>query len=97
VRLSATCDTTGAVQRPSDQPGAQRYERTGQGHSGPSATWYTLFPGGCVTAQLDWTSAADPALVTEAESLIDFTTRQTLQQALEQRSGGHLHLDPLPD
>jgi membrane-associated phospholipid phosphatase/tRNA A-37 threonylcarbamoyl transferase component Bud32 len=97
VRLSATCDPTGAVQRPSDQPGAQRYERTGQGHSGPSATWYTVFPGGCVTAQLDWTSAADPALVTEAESLIDFTTRQTLQQALEQRSGGHLHLDPLPD
>jgi tRNA A-37 threonylcarbamoyl transferase component Bud32 len=96
VRLSATCDTTGAIQRPSDQPGAQRYERTDQGRSGRAATWYTVFPGGCVTAQLQWTSAADVGFATEARSIIDFTTRQALQQALEQRSGGRLHLDPLP-
>jgi hypothetical protein len=96
VRLSASCDTTGADPRPSDQPGAQRYERTGQGTSGRAATWYTVFPGGCVTAQLDWTSAADAGLATEASSIIDFTTRQALQQTLEQRSGGRLHLDPLP-
>jgi membrane-associated phospholipid phosphatase/tRNA A-37 threonylcarbamoyl transferase component Bud32 len=94
VRLSATCDTTATIQRPSDQPGAQRYERTGQGPSGRAATWYTVFPGGCVTAQLDWTSAADAGIATEARSIIDFTTRQALQQALEQRSGGRLHLDP---
>jgi tRNA A-37 threonylcarbamoyl transferase component Bud32 len=93
VRLSA-CDTTGAVQRPSDQPGAQRFERIDQGPSGRAATWYTVFPGGCVTAQLDWTSAADPGFVTEARSIIAFTTRQALQRALEQRSGGRLHLDP---
>jgi tRNA A-37 threonylcarbamoyl transferase component Bud32 len=96
VRLSATCDTTGAVQRPSDQPGTQRYERTDQGSSGRAATWYTVFPGGCVTAQLSWTSAADAGFATEARSIIDFTTRQALQQALEQHSGGRLHLDPLP-
>jgi tRNA A-37 threonylcarbamoyl transferase component Bud32 len=96
VRLSATCDTTGADPRPSDQPEAQRFERTEQGRSGRAATWYTVFPGGCVTAQLDWTSAADAGFATEAISIIDFTTRQALQQALEQRSGGQLHLDPLP-
>jgi hypothetical protein len=49
-----------------------------------------------VTAQLDWTSAADIGFVAEARLIIDFTTRQALQQALEQRSGGRLHLDPLP-
>jgi tRNA A-37 threonylcarbamoyl transferase component Bud32 len=96
VRLTATCDTTGAIQRPPDQPGAQRYERTDQGSSGRAATWYTVFPGGCVTAQLQGTSAADAGFATEARSIIDFTTRQALQQALEQRSGGRLHLDPLP-
>jgi hypothetical protein len=96
VRLSATCDTTGAIQQPSDQPGTQRYERTDQRGSGPAATWYTVFPGGCVTAQLDWTSAADIGFVAEARFIIDFTTRQALQQALEQRSGGRLHLDPQP-
>jgi membrane-associated phospholipid phosphatase/tRNA A-37 threonylcarbamoyl transferase component Bud32 len=94
VRLSATCDTTGAVQQPSDQPGAQHYERSNQSGSGRAATWYTVFLGGCVTAQLDWTSAADAGIVTEASSVIDFTTRQALQQALEQRSAGRLHLDP---
>jgi hypothetical protein len=47
-----------------------------------------------VTAQLSWTSAADPGFVTEARSIIDFTTRPALEQALEQRSGGRLHLDP---
>jgi tRNA A-37 threonylcarbamoyl transferase component Bud32 len=71
VRLSATCDTTGAIQRPSDQPGAQRFERTVQGGSGRAATWYTVFPGGCVTAQLDWTSAADAGFATEASSIIE--------------------------
>jgi membrane-associated phospholipid phosphatase/tRNA A-37 threonylcarbamoyl transferase component Bud32 len=96
VRLSATCDTTGAIPQPSDQPGAQRYERTDQSGSGPAATWYTVFSGGCVIAQLQWTSAADAGVATEARSIIDFTTRQALQQALEQRSGGRLHFDPLP-
>jgi tRNA A-37 threonylcarbamoyl transferase component Bud32 len=96
VRLSPTCDTTGAIQRPSDQPGAQRYERTDQASSGRAATWYTVFPGGCVTAQLNSTGAADPAFVTEASSIIDFTTRQALQRVLEQRSDGRLHLDPPP-
>jgi hypothetical protein len=94
VRLSATCDTTGATQQPSDQPAAQRYERTDQSRSGPAATWYTLFPGGCVTAELHSTGAADPAFATEARSVVDFTTRHALQRALEQRSGGRLHLDP---
>jgi membrane-associated phospholipid phosphatase/tRNA A-37 threonylcarbamoyl transferase component Bud32 len=96
VRLSATCDTTGAVRQPSDQPGAQRYERTDQGGSGPAVTWYTVFPGGCVTAELHWISAADPAFTEEARSVLDFTTRHDLQRVLDQRSGGRLHLDPLP-
>ena len=95
VRLSATCDTRGATPLPPDQPGTQRHERTYQGRSGPAATWYTVFPGGCVTAELHSTAAADRAFATEARSIVEFTTRHTLQQELEQRSGGRLHLDPL--
>jgi membrane-associated phospholipid phosphatase/tRNA A-37 threonylcarbamoyl transferase component Bud32 len=91
VRLSAACDTTGAIQRPSKQPGAQRYERT---EPGRLATWYTVFPGGCVTAQLDPTISADAVFAEEASSILGFTTRQTLEQVLDQRSNGRLHLDP---
>jgi hypothetical protein len=94
VRLSATCDTTGAMQRPSDQPGAQGFERTDQDSSGRAATWYTVFPGGCVTAQLSSTGAADPAFITEASTILDFTTRTALQEALSRRSDGRLQLDP---
>jgi hypothetical protein len=91
VRLSAACDTAGAIQRPSNQPGAQRYERT---EPGRVAIWYTVFPGGCITAQLDPTISADAVFAKEALSILGFTTRQTLEQALDDRSNGRLHLDP---
>jgi tRNA A-37 threonylcarbamoyl transferase component Bud32 len=94
VRLSAACDTTAAIQRPSDQPGAQRYERTEPGPSGRATTWYTVFPGGCITAQLDPTISADAALANQVSSILGFATRQTLEQALDERSDGRLHLDP---
>jgi tRNA A-37 threonylcarbamoyl transferase component Bud32/membrane-associated phospholipid phosphatase len=94
VRLTADCDTTGAVPTPPDQPGTRRYERTEPGQPGPAATSYTVFPGGCVTAQFRSTSDDDAALVDQAASAIGFTTRPALQQALDQRSNGRLHLDP---
>jgi hypothetical protein len=93
VRLSATCDITGATQRPSDQPGTQRYERIEPRDSGPVTTWHTAFHGGCVTAQLHPNSDANPTFANEAASALGFTTRDALQQELEARSHGRLHLD----
>jgi serine/threonine protein kinase len=95
VRLDAACDTGGAIEQPADRTGTQRYERTGHGGSEPAVTWYTVFPGGCVTAQLHST-ADDAAFTNEARSMVDFTTRQALQQELERRSDGRLRLDPPP-
>jgi hypothetical protein len=97
VRLDAACDTTGAIQQPADRPGTRRYERTGQGGSDLVATWYTVFAGGCVTAELHSTGPTDAAMANEARSMIDFTTRQALQQELERRSDGRLRLDPPPE
>ena len=95
VRLTATCDTTGATPTPSDQPGTRRYERTEPGHSDRPTTSYTVFPGGCVTAQLRSTSNGDASLIDEAASAIGFTTRDalatstrpTLQRATPPRPG----------
>src|SRR6266550_2926845 len=50
VRLTAACSPSGAARRPSHQPGARRYERAGP-RTG-QLTWYTIFAGGCITAQL---------------------------------------------
>ena len=93
VRLTLDCDTTGAIATPSDQPGTRRYERTEPGQPAP-ATTYTVFPGGCVTAELRSTNNGDASLIDEAASAIGFTTRPALRQALDQRSNGRLHLDP---
>ena len=93
VRLTATCDTAGAIPTPSDQPGTRTYERTEPGRSTPT-TSYTVFTGGCVTTRFSSTSNGDATLIDEAASAIGLTTRSALQQALDQRSNGRLHLDP---
>jgi hypothetical protein len=94
VRLTGACNTSGAIQRSTQQPAARRYERPQPGPSGPGTTWYTLFPGGCITAQLDPTGGTHPGFAEEASSTLSFTTRSSLDQELDRRSDGRLHLDP---
>jgi tRNA A-37 threonylcarbamoyl transferase component Bud32 len=92
VRLTAACTTRGATQQPSHQPGTRRYEqvdaRTGQ------LTWYTVFAGGCITAQLH-PAGNTTAFADETAAAVGFTTRRNLQQTLDARSNGRLHLDPV--
>jgi len=96
VRLAATCDTNGAIQRSSNQPGTRRYERPRPGPPGLGTTSYTVFPGGCITAELRPQSNAHAGLAEEASSVLGFATRHGLDQALGNRSNGRLHLDPGP-
>jgi len=92
IRLTAACTTSGAAQRPSGQPGVRRYERADATGSG-QITRYTVFTGGCVTAQLR-PAGNSAAFADQASSVLGFTTRRSLQQALAARSNGRLHLDP---
>ncbi len=94
VRLAAGCDTSGAVQTPSPQPGVTRYQRFDRPTGGFGATWYDRFPGGCVTYRLHSTSDVEGSFAIELPGLLGFTSRETLRQALSQRSGGRLQLDP---
>jgi hypothetical protein len=93
VRLTAVCDTTGTSPQPATQPGTQRYELYDPPRS--TMTSYTVFPGGCVTTQLRSIGNGDASLLAQATSAVGYTTRAALQQALEQRSQGRFHLDPL--
>jgi len=92
VRLTAACTTSGATQRPSHQPGARRYERT-DARTG-QLTWYTVFAGGCITAQLH-PAGNTTAFAGEASTALGLTTRRSLQQTLDARTNGRLHLDPV--
>ena len=94
MRLTPTCDTSGAIKRPSNQPATQRYERPQGGSSARGTTWYTLFPGGCITTQFHPASNTYAGFADEVTSTLDFTTRHSLDQTLNARSNGRLHLDP---
>jgi tRNA A-37 threonylcarbamoyl transferase component Bud32 len=94
VRLSADCDIQGANLVPSGQPDTRRYMRIEGQALQTSATVFEVFPGGCVTTRLTVPAVYGAELTTQATALLGFTSRQTLQQLLEQRSDGRLHLDP---
>jgi hypothetical protein len=94
VRLSADCDVQGAKLVPSSQPDTRRYMRIEGQALQASATVFEEFPGGCVTTRLTAPAAYQAELTTQATALLGLTSRQTLQQLLEQRSDGRLHLDP---
>jgi hypothetical protein len=94
VTLAAGCDTTGAVETPSPHQGVLRYQRIDQSTRVFAASWYDRFPGGCVTHRLHSTSDVEGSFAIELPGLLGFTSRDTLRQALSQRSGGRLQLDP---
>jgi len=94
VRLTATCHTRGAIPVSSNQPQVRRYQRIDRLAPRFEATRFDLFPGGCVTAQVAVPAANRAEVTSELATIVGYTTRQALQQALVQRSGGRLRLDP---
>ena len=64
ITLTATCDTSGAQQIPSDQPGMRRFERPLSLVPKYSDIRYYTFPGGCATYQFAFAPGASPALAT---------------------------------
>jgi hypothetical protein len=98
VQLTAGCHSRGATQVPSTQPQGAALQRIERQTPRLEAIHFDRFPGGCLTARTA-VPAADQAEITgELATIVRYTTRQALQQALEQRSGGRLRLDPpLPD
>ena len=93
MRLTTVCDPAGAVQVPSPAPGVRRYQRVERPAGQFRATWYDRFRGGCVTYRLHSTDDIQGRFAAELPTLLGFATRDTLRQALSQRSGGRLQLD----
>jgi hypothetical protein len=91
IRLTATCDlqTTGEGQAVA--PGVRRFQI-----EGPASTpgVVDVFPGGCVTYRPDPEGSASVGLLDQAQRAVAYRTRDDLRAALQQRSGGRLHLDP---
>jgi hypothetical protein len=96
VRLTATCQPTGAVPGPSATPSVRHSQQLQAPPGEFTATWYDQFPGGCVTSRLHLTSDPNGEFAAQAPQVLGFTSRAALQQALDRRSQGRLHLNPTP-
>jgi hypothetical protein len=94
VRLTASCDLAGATEVTSEQAGARRYLRVDRNSTEFSATRAYTFPGGCVTQRFRAEGPSALRLRDTASTEFGFITRAELRQALSQRSGGRLELDP---
>ena len=87
VTLTATCDTTGAQQIPSDQPGMRRFE-----HPLSLAPRFTdlrfyTFPGGCVTYRFAFAPGASPVLAGATDSALSFQPRSALVHYVQRTEG----------
>ena len=79
VTLTAACDTSGARQIPSGQPGMRRYEHLVSLAPQFTAFRYYTFPGGCITYQLIFIApGVSRALASAAASALSFQPRSTL-------------------
>src|SRR5690242_20002150 len=87
VTLAAACDTAGAEQIPSDQPGAHRFEHPLSLAPQFSALRLYTFPGGCATYRFSVTPGASPILADAAGSALSFQPRTALVDFIRHTEG----------
>ncbi|HYA53250.1 MAG TPA: hypothetical protein VEG33_19040, partial [Streptosporangiaceae bacterium] len=78
VTLTAACDTSGARQIPSGQPGTRRYDHLLTLAPQFTAFRYYTFPGGCITYQFIFVPGVSRALASAAASALSFQPRSAL-------------------
>jgi hypothetical protein len=78
VSLIAACRTSGAVRVPSDQAGAQRFERPISLRPSFALQRIYTFPGGCITYQFNFVPGAAPILAIPVDSAVSFEPRSDL-------------------
>ncbi|MGY1721562.1 hypothetical protein [Blastococcus sp. SYSU DS0533] len=94
VALTASCDTTGATEIPSEREGMRRWEQVGEVSPQYVGTRYYVFDGGCVRVlfRLSGENRSEPLAV--ATQGIGAVTRDQVRAAVLDQTDGELHLDP---
>jgi len=87
ITLTATCDTSGAQQIPSDQAGTRRFERPLSLAPQFSDVRYYVFPGRCATYRFLFAPGASPVLAAAVDSALSFTPRSALVGYVRQTEG----------
>jgi hypothetical protein len=94
VRLTASCDTAGTTEIPSDRAGMRRLERVGRMSPTYAGTRYYLFDGGCLTVVFRLDSDSPGEALALASQAVGVVARSDLQRQVRDESGGRLELDP---
>ena len=94
VRLTASCDTSGATQIPSEREGLRRYERVRQVSPLYMGTRFYEFDGGCISLlfRVAGDQRAEPLGV--ATQGLGVLSREDLRAHVRAESAGRLDLDP---
>jgi hypothetical protein len=87
ITLAAACDTSGAQQIPSDQPGTRRFERPLSLQPQFSDLRFYTFPGGCVSYLFRFSPGASPVLAGAADSALSFEPRSALVASIRRSEG----------
>jgi tRNA A-37 threonylcarbamoyl transferase component Bud32 len=87
VTLAAACDSTGAQQIPSDQPGTRRFERPLSLVPQFSSLRFYTFPGGCATYRFSFAPSASPVLAVTADGALSFVPRSMLVDSVRRTEG----------
>jgi tRNA A-37 threonylcarbamoyl transferase component Bud32 len=92
ARLTAGCDVGGVAEDPSAPPGVRRYQLVTR--QGPvfQAVRFDVFAGGCVVTRIRALPSSRAEVMDAVPGILGYVTREQLSQALDQRSGGRLHL-----
>ena len=94
VELRRTCDTTGATQVPTDEPGTRRFERLRSVSPAYVGERLYLYDGGCTRLTFALSGADQVQAVGEASLAVGFVARDAVRAQVRERSDGRLQLDP---
>ena len=87
VTLTAACDTSGAQQITSDQPGLRRFEDPLSLVPQFADLRFYTFPGGCATYRFSFTPGASPTLADAVGSALSFQPRRALVDYVRSTEG----------
>ncbi len=95
LTLTGHCAVGRAAAVRTPEPGISRLRALGGG-ARFAATWYDVFPGGCVQIALrpaTQQAAVDQGLAGQVPAIVGYISRAALRHDLAQRSGGRLRLN----
>lgn len=88
VEVSASCDTRGASEVPTDQPGTRRSERASRVADGYAGVRFYEYDGGCTTYRFDLHGQTRAEVLAQVSVALGFATRAAVADEVRRDSDG---------